>query len=373
MKIARVFAAALLVLLTGLSFVLAQEGHYCTGLDVDRVSDDWESCSSPESTLSLRQVSLPDSDLLTDSLRARFAYDDTHVYVLAQLRAGYYFNLTGGNTLSHSFSVMWKVGADATMYNMGGCVLSSTAANASSAYDCAAFQSYCGNNPEMCNCDAYMVDVWHMETSSPGALPGVTYPLRVPNVFPAGGSYESLGYAPEGDGQWQTSVERLSSGNDHTSNTDDEYSVHPCLRDDDGSRKVHLNPYRIQGTNYRNQLKYSWSHTAIDSYQYPFSTLAQGADGWYTYEMSRPLVSLENTDANFTTSQTLEFAFAFWIPKSINEGWQDSNHYVAPDDFQFGSLTLVASSSTSTASTVKLPGVWMILAMAIIWTVISFN
>ena len=59
---------------------------------------------------------------------------------------------------------------------------------------------------------------------------------------------------------------------DHTSNTDDEYSVHPCLCDDDGSRKTHLNPYHIQGTNYRNQLKYVWSHTAIDSYQYPFST-----------------------------------------------------------------------------------------------------
>ncbi len=130
----------------------------------------------------------------------------------------------------------------------------------------------------------------------------------------------------------------------------------------------------MQGTNYRNQLKYVWSHTAIDSYQYPFSTLAQGVDGWYTYEMSRPLVSLENTDANFTTSQTLEFAFAFWIPKSISEGWEDSNHYVAPDDFQFGSLTLVASSTTSTASTVKLPGAWMIiLGMAIIWTIISFN
>ena len=104
-----------------------------------------------------------------------------------------------------------------------------------------------------------------METSSPGALPGVTYPLRVPNVFPAGGSYESLGYAPEGDGQWQTSVERLSSGNDHTSNTDDEYSVHPCLRDNDGSGKVHLNPYRIQGTNYRNQLGVTLPLTAIST------------------------------------------------------------------------------------------------------------
>ena len=49
------------------------------------------------------------------SLRARFAYDDTHVYVLAQVRASYYFNLTAGNSHSHAFSVMWKVGADAIM------------------------------------------------------------------------------------------------------------------------------------------------------------------------------------------------------------------------------------------------------------------
>ena len=133
--------AAVLFLLADLSAVLAQEGHFCTGLDVDGVADDWVSCSSSESTLSLRQVGLPDSDLLTDSLRARFAYDDTHVYVLAQLRAGYCFNLTGGNSLSLSFSVMWKVGTDAIMFNMGGCVLSPTVANTSSAYDCRALHS----------------------------------------------------------------------------------------------------------------------------------------------------------------------------------------------------------------------------------------
>ena len=110
MAAASSFAAMLFLFADDLSVVLAQEGHFCTGLDVDWVADDWVSCSSSESTLSLRQVGRPDSGLLTDSLRARFAYDDTHVYVLAQLRAGYYFNLTGRNSLSHSFSVMWKVG-----------------------------------------------------------------------------------------------------------------------------------------------------------------------------------------------------------------------------------------------------------------------
>ena len=367
MKLATIFFAIALVLLED---VAAQEGHFCTGLDVDGTIDDWVACSSPESTLSLRQVGLPDSDFIVDGLRARFAYDDTHVYVLARVRAGYYFNLTAGNTLSHSFSVMWKVGADATMQAMGGCVLSTSAANATSAFDCAAFQSYCGVNPEMCSCDAHMVDVWHMETSNPGALPGVTYPMRVPNVFTSGGSYESLGYDPEGLGEWQTAVERLSSGNDHSSNSDDEYSVHPCLRDDDGSGKTHLRPYRKQGTNYRNQLKYAWSHTAIDGYQYPFTTEAQGIDGWYTYEFSRPLYSAENTDANFTTSQTLEFAFALWIPKSINEGWLDANHYVAPDNFQFGSLTLVPSGSLPTA---QLPSVCVATVVAIMWMFMGFN
>ena len=367
MKIASVLTAVL-VLFAALSVAVAEEGHFCTGLDVDGTADDWMSCSSPESTLSLRQVGLPDWGLLTDSLRARFAYDDTHVYVLAQVRAGYYFNLTAGNSHSHAFSVMWKVGADATVQDMGGCVLSSIAANAG-VYDCGAVRSYCAVS-ELCNCDAHMVDVWHMETSSPGCLPGVTYPLRVPNVFPAGGSYESPEYEPEGLGRWQTAVERLSSGDDHTSNTDDEYSVHPCLRGDDGSGRVHLSRYRKQGTKYRNQLRYAWSHTAIDSYRYPFSTQAQGTDGWYTYELSRPLKSPENTDANFTTSQTLGFSFAFWIPKSINEGWRDSNHYVAPDDLQFGSLTLVPSSSTPIA---KLTSVWIVTAVAIIWTLISCN
>lgn len=110
--------------------------------------------------------------------------------------------------------------------------------------------------------------------------------------------------------------------------------------------------------------------TAIDSYQYPFTTQAQGANGWYTYEFSRPLYSPENTDANFTTSQTLEFAFAFWTPKSINEGWGDSNHYVAPGTIQFGSLTLVPSNG---APTTQLSGVCVVTAVAVLWMLIGYN
>ena len=81
--------------------------------------------------------------------------------------------------------------------------------------------------------------------------------------------------------------------------------------------------------------------------------LFSGSGCWWLVHLRnvpQALFSLESSDANFT-SQTLEFAFAFWIPKNNNECWAGSKHYVAPDNFQFESLTLVTSGSTSTAST----------------------
>ena len=305
----------------------------CTGLDVDGTDDDWYGCSSVETVMNMMQVGLPSNQAVENGIKIQIAHDDTHMYMLLKVRGNYYFNLTAGNGFSHSVAVMWQVGSKATMYNMGGCT---PLGYNGDTYNCSAIQSYCSNNN--CSCEDYMTDVWHIEAASPGSLPGVQYPLQSPVVFPRDGSYKSYAYNPNDLGAYQLGVERLTSGNDHTSNTDDEFSVHPCLRGDDGHSGTHLQPYQMISVRYRNQLKYAWSHTAINTYAYPFASPA--ADGWYTYEFSRPLHSQENTDVKFEVGKSSNFSVAFWIPQD-DEEWGDSDHYVAPATFQFATVELM--------------------------------
>ena len=323
---------------------------YCVGLEVDGTADEWESCGANEITLDMMQVGsvVPSegTDTLQRALRVRFANDGTNIYVLAQVDAPYYFNLTGGNEMSHSFSVMWRVGESATMLNMGGCPISGV----TDQYDCGEVQTMCTGNSNPCNCADYMTDVWHMETSSPGALPGVQYPYRGPVLFPnSDGTYSSYGYNPDMFGRYQPAVERLFSGNDHTSNSDDEFSVHPCLRDDDASSKAHLASYLQRGTyTYRNQLRYAWSHSAINSYQYPFAT--NGEAGTYIFEFSRPLTTNENTDIQFSVGSDADYSFALWIPPEVGGEWTAAGHYVAPTEFQFGTVALMQQTANSGTS-----------------------
>ena len=330
-----------LVLLVLQQLLLANSQYYapiCTGLDVDGNDDDWNSCDSTGSdSIDMVQVGLPGSMALRESARIRFAHDHSHMYMLLQIRANYYLNLTAGNSFSHSMAVMWQVGPNATMFDMGGCT---PAGYTGASYDCDAIKLYCATNN--CSCDSYMTDVWHMESASPGSIPGVQYPLRSPVVFPKDGSYQSYAYNPDDLGSYQPGVERFTTGNDHTSNSDDEFSVHPCLRGDDGQTGAHLSDYRLSSQRYANQLKYAWSHSAINTYAYPFASPA--ADGWYTYEFSRPLYSTENTDVQFQIGSESSFAVAFWTPNG-DLPWGDSDHYVAPASFQFATVYFIEEST----------------------------
>lgn len=322
-------------------------GSYCIGLDVDGTADEWDSCGATEVLMDMVQTGVAGAgrDRLPNALRVRFAHDGTNIYVLAQINANYHFNLTGSNEQSHSMAIMWQVGRSATMFNMGGCPIPGVADQ----YDCSEVQSTCTANH--CDCADYLTDVWHMETSSPGALPGVQYPWRGPVLFTnTDGTYASYGYAPEGLGRYQPAVERLFSGNDHTSNSDDEFSVHPCLRDDDSSTKSHLTSFRqLDRYVYRNQLRYAWSHTAINSYEYPFG--ANGENGTYTFEFSRPLKTNENTDVQFMVNGDAFFSVALWIPPNVGGEWTAAGHYVAPADFQFRKVTLQVSNAPDTLNT----------------------
>ena len=339
----------LLQLFVNVAQICAQqaEAPFCVGLEVDGTADEWDSCTTKETTMDMVQLGIvgTGTERLQGALRVRFANDGTNIYVLALVAAPYYFTLTGGNEQSHSFSVMWRIGERATMLDMGGCNVEGLGAD--QRYNCSLVQSVCTSNPSRCNCDDYLTDVWHMETSSPGALPGVQYPYRGPILFPnSDGTYSSYGYNPEMLGQYQPAVERLYSGNDHTSNSDDEFSVHPCIRDDDASSKAHLTGYLQRDKyTYRNQLRYAWSHTAINSYQYPFGTI--GANGTYVFEFSRPLMTNENTDVQFSVGGESYFSFALWIPPEVGGRWTAAGHYVAPTSFTFGKVTLMQAESVN--------------------------
>lgn len=184
---------------------------YCVGLDVDGVADEWDSCASPELTMSMTQVGsiVPEAAVgtKTNALRIRVAHDGTNIYVLAKVTGDYYLNLTAGddaNKLSHSASVMWRIGERATMLDMGGCRVNPPGA---STYNCTAVDDFCAQNADACNvdCEPYLVDVWHIETGSPGSIPGVQYPYRGPIAFPDGSNYLEFAYRPEGEGEYRTS------------------------------------------------------------------------------------------------------------------------------------------------------------------------
>ena len=347
--------AALLILRTGAQSTGETTASYCIGLDVDGTADEWDSCEAPEITLDMVQVNLPRNDLLRGVLRVRFAHDGTNIYVLAKIQGNYHFNLTADvDGFAHAVSVMWKVGENAIMNDMGGC--SPPMPPSGNPYDCPAIQALCANtgtNIQCGNCDASrLTDIWHVETDDIGALPGVQYPWRGPIVFPnSDGTYNSLGYQPEELGQYQPAVERLFSGNDQTGNSEDEFAVHPCLRGDDGMRSNAFSTFQLRNVTHRNQIRYAWSHTAIDSFMYPFGTI--GASGQYTYEFSRPLVTNENTDVQFQVGQNASFAFAFWIPPGVGERWQEPDHYLAPSTIQFGTVMLKPMAANSAPSTAK--------------------
>ena len=59
----------------------------------------------------------------------------------------------------------------------------------------------------------------------------------------------------------------------------------------------------------------------------------------------------ENTDKQFQVGETASFSFAFWIPPTIGEEWEDANHYVAPSNFEFGTVMLQPRAVNSALTT----------------------
>lgn len=123
-----------------------------------------------------------------------------------------------------------------------------------------------------------MVDIWHWELECAAG--------------------EVSGGATSGPG------EGSDPGNDEVCNFDDEWATAPETREDDNADGA------------ENSLSGSWSH----------SDPTADAAGTWTFEMSRPLDTLDTTDAAFAVDGTGLLAFAYWDADATPEGWEDNGH-----------------------------------------------
>lgn len=93
-------------------------------------------------------------------------------------------------------------------------------------------------------------------------------------------------------------------GNDDACNFDDEWSTTPENREDDN------------GAGAENSLLGVFSH----------SDPVVGSDGTYVFEMSRPLQTGDEQDAQFTVGETARVGAAYWDPDNSPDGWSDDEH-----------------------------------------------
>ncbi len=186
------------------------------------------------------------------NVKVRCVHDADRVYFLFEVPGVYRFSKED-NHLCASISTMFRIGEEATLYNMGDCPL--------------AEGTGCEVSPE--GCDPYKVDLgghWELKTTEMTELYGVN-----------GGS-----------------------GNDLEANKDDEYSVSPYCRFDDDDDKA------------ANEWEGAWLHSS----PIEIERAAGGTtnDGSYIFEMARTLKTASTeTDAQLEKGKAIDFGFAFWV------------------------------------------------------------
>ncbi len=127
------------------------------------------------------------------------------------------------------------------------------------------------------------VDIWHWELEC------------------AAGDTSGGAVSDAGDG---------SPGNDAGCNFDDEFASDTETRSDDDSASA------------ENSLAGVWTHSAA----------AQDGDGTWFFEMSRPMQTGDEGDAQFEAGGTSQLALAYWDADSGPDGWSDEYHVVSALD-----------------------------------------
>ena len=120
-------------------------------------------------------------------------------------------------------------------------------------------------------------------------------------------------------------------GNDGTCNFDDEYSTTPFDREDDN------------GEGAENSLLGVFTHTDP----------TDDADGTYTFEMRRPLVTGDAQDAAFAAGEEALMALAYWDADNSPEGWDDAEHVQSSN--QDWIVVTLASGGTGGGTTPDMP------------------
>ena len=234
---------------------LSIEATFAT-ITVDGNNSDW--AAIPELSVTLKQFEIPPgSDWEFDPVdpvaaTVKVAADEQNIYVLFEVADDFDFVPTDTN-LSASPSVMFLVD-DAAGPHMGA-------------------------GDDDLEQGLGMVDLWHWELE-------------------CGAGVISGGGAP-------------GSGNDPDCNLDDEFSLDPEERDDDG-RGDAANP------NGENSISGTWEHTNRAS--------GPGAAGTWIFEFSRPLQTGDPEDAQFTAGASALMALAYFDPDESAIGWSDAGH-----------------------------------------------
>jgi len=135
------------------------------------------------------------------------------------------------------------------------------------------------------------VDIWHWE-------------LGCASGEQAGGAVNAPG-------------ENAAPGDDGKCNLDDEWATSPEDRDDDNSSTA------------ENSLTGMWSH----------SNPVEDGDGEWYFEISRPLQTGDEQDAQLAVGKTAQMAFAYWDPDTSADGW-DGDHHVQSSEFGWINVNL---------------------------------
>ena len=220
---------------------------------LDGKIDDWSSVETVEAPLTGALTAAPYPH---GPAKIGCVYDTNKVYFLYQIPGLYRFDATDNHKCA-SISSMFKIGMDASLYNMGGCPLALE--------DCPS---------DSTECDDYKVDIgghWELKTTEQGVY-----------------------YATNED-----------TGDDVVANKDDEYAVSPlCRMDDDDALAA-------------NEWEGAWSYVDgndVSDIGRTDSNSDEVVVGSYVFEMARSLTTIsDETDAQLEAGKDIDYGFAFWV------------------------------------------------------------
>ena len=303
---------------------------------LDGNTDEWSSVEVTEAPLTAALTAVPYSHG-NGNVKIQCAYDQDKVYFVFQIPGPYSFD-TVDNHLCASVSTMFKMGEDATLYNMGGCPLA--------AADCPADSSAC---------DDYLVDIgghWELKTTEQGVYYGTN----------------------------------TDTGDDLIANKDDEYAVSPFCRmdDDDGMASnewegawVYVNgtsPDEVGSYIFEMSRSLSTSSNESDAQLEVGKATDFGFSYWVSFVIQTLFISCAfYHSVQILTSCDIPSSNFTQDPTETETGWTDAGHYVTGCSVDWISLRFedekpdeltpdTADGGESTGDAVSISGVYALVA-----------